>query len=73
LLLLVKAPPAIPPLKVTRTACRPFEIGRHDHRFCTTGNSRICAMRKLPVAPICRDIAILFFRNQLDAGPKSGA
>src|SRR5690242_17489392 len=38
---------------------------------CPTGSSRMRPMRKLPVAPTCRSVCILNYRNQLDADSKS--
>jgi hypothetical protein len=40
---------------------------------CTTGSSRMRAMRKLPVVSFCRSRPILIFENRLDFFPKSEA
>ena len=40
---------------------------------CTTGRSRIRAMRELPVVPFCRNGRVLIYGNKLDANPKSEA
>jgi hypothetical protein len=49
-----------------------FKQGRF-RSVCPTGNSRVRAMRKLPVVPICRSGHIPIFGKRLDADPKSEA
>jgi hypothetical protein len=55
-----------------RTAAHEQRDPAHDAR-CPTGRFRMRTMRKLPVVPVCRGVFILFFRNRLDADPKSEA
>jgi hypothetical protein len=63
---------------------KPLDEPRHDggimaHRIaaqrqhCTTGRSRMRAMRERPVVLFCRNGQVLIYGKKLDANPKSEA